>query len=80
MISGILEIVGNGAAFLRQREAAYLASKSDIFVGNKLIQRYGLRTADESNALAEEGERLLRFVAKSQGADEFEIRFGGEGT
>ena len=47
MISGILEIVGNGAAFLRQREAAYLASKSDIFVGNKLIQRYGLRTGDE---------------------------------
>lgn len=47
MISGILEIVGNGAAFLRQREAAYLASKNDIFVGSKLIQRYGLRTGDE---------------------------------
>lgn len=47
MISGILEIVGNGAAFLRQKEASYLASKSDIFVGNKLIQRYGLRTGDE---------------------------------
>lgn len=47
MISGILEIVGNGAAFLRQREASYLASKSDIFVGNKLIQRYGLRSGDE---------------------------------
>ena len=47
MISGILEIVGNGAAFLRQREASYLASKNDIFVGNKLIQRYGLRTGDE---------------------------------
>ena len=42
MISGILEIVGNGAAFLRQREASYLASKNDIFVGSKLIQRYGL--------------------------------------
>ena len=47
MISGILEIVGNGAAFLRQREASYLASKNDIFVGNKLIQRYSLRTGDE---------------------------------
>ena len=47
MISGILEIVGNGAAFLRQREASYLASKNDIFVGSKLIQRYGLRTGDE---------------------------------
>lgn len=47
MISGILEIVGNGAAFLRQKEASYLASKNDIFVGSKLIQRYGLRTGDE---------------------------------
>ena len=47
MTSGVLEIVGNGAAFLRQREAGYLASKNDVFVGNKLIQRYGLRTGDE---------------------------------
>ena len=47
MTSGILEILGNGAAFLRQREASYLASKSDIFVGSKLIQRFGLRTGDE---------------------------------
>ena len=47
MISGILEIVGNGAAFVRQKEASYLASKNDIFVGSKLIQRYGLRTGDE---------------------------------
>jgi transcription termination factor Rho len=47
VISGILEIVGNGAAFVRQQEASYLASKNDIFVGSKLIQRYGLRTGDE---------------------------------
>ena len=47
MTSGVLEIVGNGAAFLRQQEAGYLASKNDVFVGRKLIQRYGLRTGDE---------------------------------
>ena len=47
MTSGVLEIVGNGAAFLRQKEAGYLASKNDVFVGSKLIQRYGLRTGDE---------------------------------
>ncbi len=47
MTSGVLEIVGNGAAFLRQQEAGYLASKNDVFVGSKLIQRYGLRTGDE---------------------------------
>jgi transcription termination factor Rho len=52
--SGVLEIVGNGAAFLRQREAGYLASKNDVFVGSKLIQRYGLRTGDE--IVGEEGD------------------------
>ena len=33
----------------------------------------------DRDALAEEGERLLRFMARLQGAEEFEIRFSGEG-
>jgi hypothetical protein len=44
------------------------------------IEPFEPLSKNDCNALAEEGERLLRFVAKSQGADEFEIRFGGEGT
>ncbi len=44
---GILDVMGSGAGFIRRREASYLASDGDIYVGNKLIQRYGLRTGDE---------------------------------
>ncbi|HEY6579979.1 MAG TPA: winged helix DNA-binding domain-containing protein [Rubrobacter sp.] len=44
------------------------------------IEPFEPLSKNDCNALPEEGERLLRFVAKSQGADEFEIRFGGEGT
>jgi hypothetical protein len=33
----------------------------------------------DRDALAEEGERLLRFVAEPQGAEEFDIRFSVEG-
>ena len=39
MTSGVLEIVGNGAAFLRQREAGYLASKTDVFSDSGGTQR-----------------------------------------
>lgn len=34
----------------------------------------------ERDALAEEGERLLRFLAEPRGADEFEIRFDKKGA
>jgi transcription termination factor Rho len=44
---GILDIMGSGAGFIRRREASYLAGDGDIYVGNKLIQRYSLRTGDE---------------------------------
>jgi transcription termination factor Rho len=44
---GILDIMGSGAGFIRRREASYLAGDGDIYVGNKIIQRFGLRTGDE---------------------------------
>ncbi|MEO5509559.1 MAG: transcription termination factor Rho [Longimicrobiales bacterium] len=44
---GILDVMGSGAGFIRRREASYLAGDGDIYVGNKLIQRYSLRTGDE---------------------------------
>ena len=44
---GVLDIMGSGAGFIRRREASYLASDGDIYVGQKLIQRYGLRSGDE---------------------------------
>jgi hypothetical protein len=43
-----------------------------------VIQQFERLFEEERDALADEGERLLRLVAKPQGADEFEIRFSRE--
>lgn len=44
---GVLEVLGSGSGFVRRREAGYLPGDGDIYVGQKLIQRFGLRTGDE---------------------------------
>ena len=44
-----------------------------------VIQPFERLSKEDRNTLAGEGERLLRFVAEPQGADDFEIRFSGEG-
>jgi transcription termination factor Rho len=44
---GILEVLGSGSGFIRCREAGYTPSNEDIYVGSKVIQRFGLRTGDE---------------------------------
>jgi transcription termination factor Rho len=44
---GIIDVLGSGAGFIRRKEAGYIASRDDYYVGPKLIQRYGLRTGDE---------------------------------
>jgi len=44
---GVLEILGSGAGFLRRRESSYLAGETDVYVHQRLIQEYGLRTGDE---------------------------------
>ena len=46
---GILEVLGSGSGFVRRREAGYTASKEDIYVGAKVIHKFGLRTGDELN-------------------------------
>ena len=49
---GVLDIMGSGAGFIRRREASYLAGDGDIYVGNKLIQKFGLRSGDEIAGVA----------------------------
>ena len=44
---GVLEVLGNGAAFIRRQEASYTPGKRDVYVGPKLIRKYHLRTGDE---------------------------------
>ncbi len=45
--SGILELTDNGAGFLRRREANYLPSNGDLYVRQRLIREFGLRSGDE---------------------------------
>ena len=44
---GILEVLGSGSGFVRRREAGYTPSNEDIYVGPKVVQKFGLRTGDE---------------------------------
>ena len=44
---GILDVLGSGSGFIRRREAGYTPSNEDIYVGAKVIQKFGLRTGDE---------------------------------
>ena len=40
-----------------------------------LIEAFEPLSAEDRQALGDEGERLLRFVAEPQGAETFEVRF-----
>ena len=44
---GILEVLNSGSGFIRRQEAGYTPSNEDIYVGAKVIQKFGLRTGDE---------------------------------
>ena len=44
---GILEVLGSGSGFIRRRDAGYIPSNDDIYVGGRVIQKFGLRTGDE---------------------------------
>src|SRR5688572_15213547 len=45
--AGVLDITSGGAGFLRRHQHGYLPSDGDVYVAQKLIQRYRLRTGDE---------------------------------
>ncbi|MBI70661.1 MAG: transcription termination factor Rho [Gemmatimonadetes bacterium] len=44
---GILDVLGSGSGFIRRSEAGYTPSKEDIYVGAKVIHKFGLKTGDE---------------------------------
>ncbi len=44
---GVLEVLGGGSGFIRRPEAGYVPSKEDIYVGSRVINKFGLRTGDE---------------------------------
>jgi transcription termination factor Rho len=44
---GLLEVLSSGSGFIRLRDSGYTPGRDDIYVGSRLIQKYGLRTGDE---------------------------------
>ncbi len=44
---GVLEVLGGGSGFIRRKEAGFIPSKEDIYVGSRVINKFGLRTGDE---------------------------------
>ncbi len=45
---GVLEVMGNGrSGFIRRPQASYTPSSDDVYVGQRIIQKYGLRSGDE---------------------------------
>jgi transcription termination factor Rho len=44
---GVLEVLSSGSGFIRRPEDGYVPGNNDIYVGQKLIQKYDLRSGDE---------------------------------
>ncbi len=44
---GVLEVLSSGSGFIRRKEDGYVPGDNDIYVGQKLVQKFNLRTGDE---------------------------------
>jgi transcription termination factor Rho len=44
---GLLEVLNSGSGFIRRRDSSYTPGRDDIYVGSRVIQKFGLRTGDE---------------------------------
>ena len=44
---GVLEVLSSGSGFIRRKEDGYTPGDNDIYVGQKLVQKFDLRTGDE---------------------------------
>ena len=49
---GVLQVLGNGAGFIRSARAGYLPSDNDIYVSQKIVGRWNLRSGDEISGVA----------------------------
>jgi transcription termination factor Rho len=49
---GVLQVLGNGAGFIRSAVAGYMPSDSDIYVSQKIVGRWKLRSGDEIAGIA----------------------------
>ena len=49
---GVLQVLGNGAGFIRNARAGYMPSENDIYVSQKIVGRWKLRSGDEIAGIA----------------------------
>ncbi len=49
---GVLQVLGNGAGFIRNARAGYMPSDDDIYVSQKIVGRWRLRSGDEIVGIA----------------------------
>jgi transcription termination factor Rho len=49
---GVIQVLGNGAGFIRNARAGYLPSDDDIYVSQKIVGRWHLRSGDEIVGIA----------------------------
>ena len=49
---GVLEVLGRGSGFIRRPDDGYVPGADDVYVGSRLIHRFGLRTGDELSGTA----------------------------
>ncbi|MEX1025168.1 MAG: transcription termination factor Rho [Planctomycetota bacterium] len=64
--TGVLEVVGDGHAFLRSHENSYLGTEEDVFVPQSLIDRYAMRTGmtlEGELRPPQEGERYFALAS-----------------
>jgi len=69
---GVLEVLPTGSGFIRRADGGYVAGKQDVYVGPRLIQRFGLRTGDELSGIVGRRPRNsksppLRYLEKVNG-------------
>jgi transcription termination factor Rho len=57
MSLGVLDITNRGNGFLRRREAKYLPSNNDVYVGERVIRQHDLRAGDELDGATKAGGR-----------------------
>ncbi len=47
-----LKVLSSGSGFIRLRDSGYTPGQDDIYVGSRMIQKFGLRTGDELMGIA----------------------------
>ena len=57
---GVLEVLGNGAAFIRRREAGFVPGRRDVYVNPKLVSGLACELETRSRESLARSQRVVR--------------------